>query len=209
MSSITPTERPPNCPGRTISADLQSPTLRMPWRKGEYVVSWLDGRRPAIFINEGVNVELVRDDTPGSWIVDPAKEKNDGRLTIHLSVESLPSPPAPLPKCERGETLPTSCETPFSHLGLTITHILWASEKRTHLILQNQVPDTGGYRAAALRDPTHLTFQRQVPDTSGYCGHSRMCQEPDFEKSGVQKNPAKGVFRSQSCQVTTQVSRSS
>ncbi|MHB9023370.1 MAG: hypothetical protein ACYC7E_04235 [Armatimonadota bacterium] len=58
------------------------------WRKGEYLVSWLDGRRPAIFINDGADVEIVRDKVRTQ--VEPTSFRS-GMLTLRLPVDCLPT----------------------------------------------------------------------------------------------------------------------
>ena len=49
------------------------------WHPGEHLVSWTDGRRPALFINRGVPVELTRDD------------ENEGRLALEIAPAHLPT----------------------------------------------------------------------------------------------------------------------
>ncbi|MHB9023368.1 MAG: hypothetical protein ACYC7E_04225 [Armatimonadota bacterium] len=68
---------------------LDETKLRLPWRHGEYLVSWKGDRCPAIFINDGADLELVRDTTS-----DPEKLRRTdiqrGKLTLRLPVDELP-----------------------------------------------------------------------------------------------------------------------
>jgi len=74
---------------RVEIAGSDTTEFTMPWRKGETLVSWLDGRRPAIFINDGADVLLVRDTTSEPGKIGPT-ETQHGLLTLRLPVESLP-----------------------------------------------------------------------------------------------------------------------
>jgi hypothetical protein len=60
-------------------AGADAGSVTVPWLRGEALVSWTDGRRPAVFINDGVDLSLVR--------------AADGRsLAIHISDGTLPAP---------------------------------------------------------------------------------------------------------------------
>ncbi|MHB9134044.1 MAG: hypothetical protein ACYDBB_23490 [Armatimonadota bacterium] len=62
-----------------------------PWKVGEYLVSWADGRRPAIFINDGVDLELIRVTDEASKQFGPANV-HYAQLGVRLPVEHLPKP---------------------------------------------------------------------------------------------------------------------
>ncbi|HEY3417056.1 MAG TPA: hypothetical protein VGM23_09255, partial [Armatimonadota bacterium] len=74
--------------GTAIALTEETETIR--WRKGEYLVSWLDGRRPAIFINDGVDMEIARDTPLAPGQFDPTMS-NAGQFVLRLPVECLPT----------------------------------------------------------------------------------------------------------------------
>lgn len=63
--------------GRGVNAEA----LSVPWLRGEALVSWRDGHRPAIFTNDGVDLLLLRAAT-------------GGRLTVQIPASTLPAPGA-------------------------------------------------------------------------------------------------------------------
>jgi hypothetical protein len=71
-----------------LAGDDEQP-FNLPWRHGEYVVSWTDGCRPAIFINDGPDLELTRQLDPATKAIGPT-EVQYGRVIVLLPVEQFP-----------------------------------------------------------------------------------------------------------------------
>ena len=65
-----------------------------PWRRGEYLVSRVRGRRPSIFINDGCDLILVRDTTSEPVRLGHTNPQGQ-RLAFFVPVEGLPSPGRP------------------------------------------------------------------------------------------------------------------
>ncbi len=62
--------------------DASEDSLRLPWRRGEGISAWTGGARPAMFINDGVDLQLSR-------------SGKGGGLGIMLPIENAPRPGAP------------------------------------------------------------------------------------------------------------------
>ncbi|MHB9026506.1 MAG: hypothetical protein ACYC7E_20415 [Armatimonadota bacterium] len=108
---------------RVEMAGQDEQEFRAPWRNGECIVSWTEGKRPAIFINDGADLELIR---AVDWPAGKRGPTNDqhGLLAFYLPVEALPA----VGKSARmafyaiggghGHTDPDIAETLYAAMGL-------------------------------------------------------------------------------------------
>jgi hypothetical protein len=69
---------------------LDEQDFRMSWRQGECIVSWTDGKRPAIFINDGADLELIRATDWPAGKRGPTVDQH-GLLAFYLPVAALPA----------------------------------------------------------------------------------------------------------------------
>lgn len=75
---------------RETMPERDTTPFRTLWRRGETLVMWTDGRRPAIYFNDGPDLILERDTTWPSGKVGPCEDQH-GLLALWLPVEHLPA----------------------------------------------------------------------------------------------------------------------
>ncbi len=68
--------------------------LTLAWQQGEHIVSWSDGRRPAIFFNDGPDLLLVRDTSSQPGVMRRTHPQR-GLVTVQLPVVALPTAAVP------------------------------------------------------------------------------------------------------------------
>lgn len=74
---------------RLCLAGRDETACRTTWKHGESIVSWTNGRQPAVFFNDGPDLLLERDTEWPEGKLGPTEDQH-GLLTFWLPVESLP-----------------------------------------------------------------------------------------------------------------------